>query len=83
MQLILIIISALLWGATNPFIRKASVGIEKIHADTFFTKTLLELKFLFTNLNYLIPFLLNQTGSVFFYVALANSSNLLFLSYQF
>ena len=76
MQLILILISALLWGATNPFIRIASAGIEKIHADTFFQKTLLELRFLFTNFNYLIPFLLNQAGSVFFYIALANSSKI-------
>lgn len=74
MQLVLILISSLLWGATNPFIRKASAGIEQVQADNFITKTFLELKFLFTNLNYLIPFLLNQTGSIFFYIALANAN---------
>lgn len=54
MQLILILISAVLWGATNPFIRKASAGIEKVQADSVIAKTLLELKFLFTNLNVIL-----------------------------
>lgn len=54
MQLILVLISAVLWGATNPFIRKASTGIEKVQADSFIAKTILELKFLFTNINVII-----------------------------
>ena len=51
MQLALIVLSAALWGVTNPFIRRASAGIENIQADNFLTKTFLEFKFLFSNLN--------------------------------
>jgi multidrug transporter EmrE-like cation transporter len=70
MQLVLVLISSILWGVTNPFIRKNSAGIEKIQATNTFNRIFLELKFLFTNINYLIPFLLNQFGSIFFYIAL-------------
>ena len=72
MQIIIVIfVASFLWGATNPFLGKASSGIEKIHSDSQIKKIFLELYFLFTNLNYLIPFVLNQLGSVLFYVALA------------
>jgi hypothetical protein len=51
MQLFLILLSSILWGTTNPFIRKASAGIEKVKARNNFEKIFLELKFLFTNFN--------------------------------
>ena len=97
MQLILVLVSSILWGVTNPFIRKASAGLEKVKASNTLERIFLELKFLFTNpsvsllarrtsailksskdclfhLQYLVPFLLNQFGSVFFYAALAYAS---------
>ena len=58
MQLILVLISSILWGVTNPFIRKASRGIEKIQASGTFNRIFLELKFLFTNFNVTFFFLL-------------------------
>lgn len=39
---------AILWGATNPFIRKGSVGIEKIKCDSKVQQTLKEFIFLLT-----------------------------------
>lgn len=51
MQLVLIFVSSLLWGITNPYIRKGAIGLEKIKADNFITKTYLEFKYLFTNLD--------------------------------
>lgn len=51
MQFILIILSSILWGVTNPFIRKASTGLEKVKANNNFEKIFLELRFLFTNFN--------------------------------
>jgi len=51
MQIFLIFLSSILWGVTNPFIRKASTGIEKVKARNSLEKILLELKFLFTNFN--------------------------------
>lgn len=50
-MILYIIISALLQGVSDPLIRKASFGIEKIEADNFLARKFLELKFLFANLN--------------------------------
>ena len=58
MQLVLVLISSILWGVTNPFIRKASRGIEKIQASSTLNRIFLELKFLFTNFNVTFFFLL-------------------------
>lgn len=51
MQLVLVIASSLLWGITNPFIRKGAIGLENIKSNNFLTKTYLEFKYLFTNLS--------------------------------
>lgn len=51
MQTALIFLSSILWGVTNPFLRKASIGLEAIQAKSFLAQTILQLKFLFTNLN--------------------------------
>lgn len=53
MQLIFIIISAFLQGISDPLIIKATRGIEKIEeteGTNFFATKLVELQFLFTNL---------------------------------
>ncbi|XP_071964360.1 transmembrane protein 234-like isoform X1 [Antedon mediterranea] len=62
---------AVLWGGTNPFIKKGGAGIEKISERTAVRQFLAELKFLFLNWKYLVPFLLNQSGSILYYVTLA------------
>lgn len=69
----LLFIPAFLWGTTDPLLRKLSKGIEKVEGKTFIEKTYFEFKFIFTNLKYLIVFLLNQFGSFAFYIALAYS----------
>ncbi|XP_071964361.1 transmembrane protein 234-like isoform X2 [Antedon mediterranea] len=62
---------AVLWGGTNPFIKKGGAGIEKISERTAVRQFLAELKFLFLNWKYLVPFLLNQSGSILYYLTLA------------
>lgn len=52
---LLLIIPAVLWGCTNPFIRKLSAGVENIKGKNFLHKTLLEIKFIFTNF-YVSPY---------------------------
>ncbi|ESO92351.1 hypothetical protein LOTGIDRAFT_233123 [Lottia gigantea] len=64
---------AALWGGTNPFIRQGSKGIENIKKDNAIKQFLYELVFLFTNLKYLIPFVLNQCGSILFYITLSSA----------
>jgi hypothetical protein len=47
---LLIVLPAILWGCTDPIIRKLSKGIENIEGRNFIEKTYLEFKFIFTNL---------------------------------
>lgn len=46
--LVSLVAVAVLWGATNPFIRRGSQGVEKIKANGKIIQILLELKFLIT-----------------------------------
>jgi hypothetical protein len=43
-----LVLVGILWGGTNPFIKRGSVGINDIQSSNFFIRTLLEIKFLFT-----------------------------------
>lgn len=67
------ILVGLLWGATNPLIKRGSVGLEKISATNKYKKFALEIKFLVTRWQYIIPFALNQCGSVLFVWGLQDS----------
>ncbi|XP_059484991.1 transmembrane protein 234 homolog [Neocloeon triangulifer] len=60
----------LLWGGTNPFIKRGSTGVKKIKASNIIVQLLLELKYLFTEWRYVLPFALNQLGSVVFFLTL-------------
>ncbi|KAK6188755.1 hypothetical protein SNE40_004869 [Patella caerulea] len=64
---------AVLWGGTNPFIKKGSQGIEKIKHENPIKQFLSELIFLFSNWKYLLPFLVNQSGSVVYYITLSSA----------
>jgi len=64
----------LLWGATNPFIKIGSRGIQNVKADTKLKKILLEIKFLISTPSYLIPFLLNQCGSLLYIFTLQEAN---------
>lgn len=46
-QLVLV---AILWGATNPFIKRGSKGIENVKGNSLTKQFLLELKYLVTNI---------------------------------
>uniref|UniRef100_UPI00398F654C transmembrane protein 234 n=1 Tax=Pristiophorus japonicus TaxID=55135 RepID=UPI00398F654C len=68
-----LLLVALLWGGTNPFLKKGTEGIEKVKSRNFVTQLFAEIKFLFLNYKYLVPFLLNQSGSVIYYFTLAST----------
>ncbi|KAJ8919826.1 hypothetical protein NQ315_006355 [Exocentrus adspersus] len=65
-----LVLVALLWGATNPFIKRNSKEIVKIKAESKVCQFLLELKYLATNVNYLLPMAVNQLGSVLYFLTL-------------
>ncbi|XP_032900716.1 transmembrane protein 234 [Amblyraja radiata] len=68
-----LVLVSLLWGATNPFLKKGTEGIEKVQSGNWVTQLLAEMRFLVLNYKYLIPFLLNQSGSLLFYFTLAST----------
>ncbi|XP_061192024.1 transmembrane protein 234 homolog [Saccostrea echinata] len=68
-----LIVVAAMWGATNPFIKHGSSGIENVKENGKVRQFLMELKFLIFNWKYLVPFLINQGGSVLYYITLASA----------
>lgn len=70
-ELVLCLVAvSLLWGVTNPLLKRASVGIENIQMANPVMQTLCEVKFLASRFSYVFPFILNQLGSVLFVYSL-------------
>lgn len=63
-----------LWGATNPFIKKGSSGIQNINTGSKIKNILQEIRLIGSRLGYWIPFLLNQLGSVLYVYTLQSAS---------
>lgn len=72
-QNITFVVVGFLWGATNPLIKRGSIGIDAIEANNKIHKIFLEFKFMVTRWQYILPFLLNQCGSVLYIFALQKS----------
>lgn len=72
-EIIVFVIVGFLWGATNPLIKRGSTGIDQIKADTKIKNIFLQFKFMITNWGYIVPFLLNQSGSILYVFALQRS----------
>ncbi|KAK2584413.1 hypothetical protein KPH14_006795 [Odynerus spinipes] len=69
-SLMYLVLVALLWGVTNPLIKRGAAGLENVKAPTKYGQVFKELSFLVTNMKYMVPFLVNQLGSVLYFVAL-------------
>ncbi|XP_069478585.1 transmembrane protein 234 isoform X2 [Ambystoma mexicanum] len=67
------ILVGILWGATNPFLKAGSEGLEKIKKEKWLLQLLEEMKFLLLNYKCLLPFLMNQCGSLLYYFTLASA----------
>uniref|UniRef100_A0A3B4A9G2 Uncharacterized protein n=1 Tax=Periophthalmus magnuspinnatus TaxID=409849 RepID=A0A3B4A9G2_9GOBI len=63
----------MLWGCTNPLLKRGSRGIETVAQPNRVAQVLAELKFLLLNLSYIVPFLLNQSGSLVYYYTLSTT----------
>lgn len=64
---------ALLWGCTNPLLKRGSRGIEGVRGEGRLTQLLAEVQFLALNWRYAVPFLVNQSGSLLYYLTLAEA----------
>jgi len=68
------VLVGVLWGCTNPLMKQGSEGITQLpRKKNALAQFLSEFYFLFTRWQYVLPFLLNMSGSVVFFVSLANS----------
>ncbi|XP_030614983.1 transmembrane protein 234 [Archocentrus centrarchus] len=72
-ELLSLLLVSVLWGCTNPFLKRGTEGIENVTKTSRVAQVLAELKFLFLNVRYLLPFLLNQSGSVVYYYTLSTT----------
>ncbi|XP_031234651.1 transmembrane protein 234 isoform X2 [Mastomys coucha] len=72
-QVLALVLVAALWGGTQPLLKRASAGLEQVHERTWARQLLQEMKTLFLNTEYLMPFLLNQSGSLLYYLTLAST----------
>ncbi|XP_021088377.1 transmembrane protein 234 isoform X2 [Mesocricetus auratus] len=72
-QVLALMLVAALWGGTQPLLKRASAGLQQVHEQTWARQLLQEMKTLFLNTEYLMPFLLNQSGSLVYYLTLAST----------
>jgi len=62
-------IVGILWGSTNPFLKAATNKVKRNKRLNFISEVTDHL----TNWNYLVPFIINQCGSLLFYFTLKYS----------
>ena len=72
-EIMSMVMVAMCWGITNPLLRLGSKGIEKVSSEQFMMKIVHEIIFLARNWKYTIPFLINQSASVLYFLTLANT----------
>jgi drug/metabolite transporter (DMT)-like permease len=77
MMILPLFLVAICWGATNPFIKRGASGLSAItlqHASsTVLARTTAELLYLLRTPSYLIPLLINLSGSSVYYYTLGDS----------
>uniref|UniRef100_A0A287AXK5 Transmembrane protein 234 n=1 Tax=Sus scrofa TaxID=9823 RepID=A0A287AXK5_PIG len=71
-QVLALVLVAALWGGTQPLLKRASSRLQ-VHERTWVQQLLQEMKTLFLNTEYLMPFFLNQCGSLLYYLTLAST----------
>ncbi|KAJ0171596.1 hypothetical protein K1T71_013146 [Dendrolimus kikuchii] len=65
----LLVVTGAFWGCTNPFIKKGTKGLRDVKANTVVGQAWAEIRFLLTNWKYVIPWLVNQVGSLVYLLA--------------
>ncbi|XP_045715107.1 transmembrane protein 234 [Phyllostomus hastatus] len=72
-QVLALVLVAALWGGTQPLLKRASSRLQPVHERTWVRQLMQEMKTLFLNIEYLVPFFLNQCGSLLYYLTLAST----------
>ncbi|XP_072465974.1 transmembrane protein 234 isoform X4 [Notamacropus eugenii] len=68
-----LVLVAVLWGGSNPLLKRATGAVEPVRAGSRLERLLRETKALFSSSQYLVPFCLNQCGSLIYYLTLAST----------
>uniref|UniRef100_T1JIB5 Transmembrane protein 234 n=1 Tax=Strigamia maritima TaxID=126957 RepID=T1JIB5_STRMM len=68
-----LILVGCIWGVTNPLMKRGSIGIENIHQSNTCLQFLAEVKFLLFSWKYMLPFLINLSGSVVYLISLGHT----------
>ncbi|XP_028936260.1 transmembrane protein 234 [Ornithorhynchus anatinus] len=76
-----LLLVSVLWGVTNPLLKAGTAGLDAVRSQGRgpgpgrgqLPQLLEEMKFLALNYKYMVPFLLNQCGSLLFYITLASA----------
>ncbi|XP_047520107.1 transmembrane protein 234 homolog [Pieris napi] len=65
----LLFLTGVLWGCTNPFIRQGTKGLRSVQAKSKVGQLYAEVVFLLSNWKYVLPWLINQAGSLVYLMA--------------
>ncbi len=71
MRILLIFAVGILWGCTNPFIKRAQAALSDHNKENTRNNALSFIRQLIQNPVLAAPFVINQIGSLFFYLLLA------------
>ncbi|VVC89648.1 unnamed protein product [Leptidea sinapis] len=66
----LLLVTGILWGCTNPFIRRGTRGLRAVRGRSWLSQLYAEGVFLLGNWKYVVPWLVNQGGSLAYLAAL-------------
>ncbi|KAH0631105.1 hypothetical protein JD844_005207, partial [Phrynosoma platyrhinos] len=72
-ELTALLLVSVLWGGTNPFLKRGTEGLERVKKESRTLQLVAEMKFLCLNYKYVVPFVLNQCGSLIYYLTLAST----------
>lgn len=64
---------SILWGFSTPLLRRGSEGIENVQGSNFIVKWFNEVKFLLKKPKFVIPLMMNQSGSAVYAMSLGSN----------
>ena len=64
---------ACVWGGTNPLLKRGSAGLEEVKCASRVLQFVMELKYLASRWQYVVPFLVNQSGSILYYFTIGQA----------
>jgi len=83
LEILGLVLVSVFWGVTNPFLKQGGSDITKVRHNNKFIELLLKLKHILLNWHCLVPLLINQCGSVLYFIVLPFTSMIYVLILKF